>query len=247
MRKNNLSNKKVLKYIDIHNKLLKLIQDGIYPEDSKLPSEPELAKIMEISRTTLRQSLLLLQEDGIIHMKHGQGNFVCKPLNKESVGLEKKTNPIYKCYVNEVDSVDVEFRVGVSNDYIKLILKRDIPLVAAVERYYKTDDKICAHGFTVIPSDTLDKYNIDLKKDNELLNFLENELYEFSHSTSLEIKYIKESEFLKKCNIDSPSHTYVLIIENVFDKTGSIIVNNKFFIPIENSYIKINTYEDRYR
>lgn len=44
MIENNRSNDKAAKYAIAYNKILKLIQDGLYPEGSKLPTEPVLAK-----------------------------------------------------------------------------------------------------------------------------------------------------------------------------------------------------------
>lgn len=44
MIENNLSNDKAAKYEIAYDKILKLIQDGLYHEGSKLPTEPVLAK-----------------------------------------------------------------------------------------------------------------------------------------------------------------------------------------------------------
>jgi len=48
--------KKLPKCVAVYDKLFKLIKDGEFDEAGKLPTEPELAKIMEVSRMTLRQA-----------------------------------------------------------------------------------------------------------------------------------------------------------------------------------------------
>ena len=53
-------------YTSVYDKLYKMIIDGEYPLNSKLPSEPELAKSFGVSRMTLRQALALLQDDGLV-------------------------------------------------------------------------------------------------------------------------------------------------------------------------------------
>ena len=52
------------KFVITYNEILGLIQQGLYPEESKLPPEEELALQMNVSRMTLRKSLNLLKEDG---------------------------------------------------------------------------------------------------------------------------------------------------------------------------------------
>ncbi len=76
-------------YLDVYDKILKLINEGVYPVGSKLPAELELSKMMNVSRMTLRQALSLLQEDGYIVTIHGQGNFIKDNTKLRSVGLEK--------------------------------------------------------------------------------------------------------------------------------------------------------------
>ena len=53
-----------------------MIQDGVYPPGSQLPSEPELALQMDVSRMTLRRALALLQEDNLVINIRGKGNFI---------------------------------------------------------------------------------------------------------------------------------------------------------------------------
>ena len=45
-------------------------------EGGQLPSEPELARRMKISRATLRQAITELEEAGLIRRRHGKGTFV---------------------------------------------------------------------------------------------------------------------------------------------------------------------------
>jgi GntR family transcriptional regulator len=45
-------------------------------ENGRLPSEPELATMLQASRATIRQALASLAEEGLIIRKHGIGTFV---------------------------------------------------------------------------------------------------------------------------------------------------------------------------
>jgi GntR family transcriptional regulator len=52
------------------------IDDGRYPRGSRLPSEPELAIELGVSRPTLREALVLLAREGWLVRRHGSGTFV---------------------------------------------------------------------------------------------------------------------------------------------------------------------------
>ena len=52
------------------------IQNGIYKLDQKLPIEPELMKMLGVGRSSLREALRILENSGIITVKHGIGSFV---------------------------------------------------------------------------------------------------------------------------------------------------------------------------
>ncbi|WP_113913406.1 FadR/GntR family transcriptional regulator [Roseovarius dicentrarchi] len=60
-------------------KVQKMIQDGIFPVDQKLPSQRILAERLGISRPSLREALLTLETLGQIKTYPGRGTFVTKP------------------------------------------------------------------------------------------------------------------------------------------------------------------------
>ena len=62
------------------NTLIDAIQDGKFPVGSQLPPEMELMQILEVSRTTLREALRLLEEQGLIIRRRGLGTYVTKRL-----------------------------------------------------------------------------------------------------------------------------------------------------------------------
>ena len=56
--------------------LLGLIEHGTYEPGEQLPSEKELSVKLGISRSTLREALLNLEQEGIVIRRHGVGTFV---------------------------------------------------------------------------------------------------------------------------------------------------------------------------
>ncbi|MDA3625858.1 GntR family transcriptional regulator [Saccharopolyspora sp. WRP15-2] len=62
--------------VDLYERIVEAIRRGTYPPGSTLPSEPELATDLGVSRPALREALILLQEDGVITVRRGVGRTV---------------------------------------------------------------------------------------------------------------------------------------------------------------------------
>lgn len=66
-------------YLKITNKLLEYIAAGALKSGDKLPSERELCDVFNTTRTTVRESLSLLEANGLIHRQDRRGWFVTAP------------------------------------------------------------------------------------------------------------------------------------------------------------------------
>lgn len=63
----------------IATQLIELIEiQKLLPGD-KLPPERQLAELLAVSRPSLREALHILQAQGIVQIKHGQGTFIQEP------------------------------------------------------------------------------------------------------------------------------------------------------------------------
>ncbi|MBC7222462.1 FadR family transcriptional regulator [Candidatus Bipolaricaulota bacterium] len=71
---------------EVAQQLLRAIKEGVFPVDTKLPSEAELAQMMGVSRPTVREALSALAAVGLIEARPGIGNFVKNPT--ESMAFE---------------------------------------------------------------------------------------------------------------------------------------------------------------
>ena len=70
---------KVNYYEQIADILETSILEDTMAENGKLPSEMELAKRFNVSRTILREALKLLKERGLVQMKTGDGSYITRP------------------------------------------------------------------------------------------------------------------------------------------------------------------------
>jgi GntR family transcriptional regulator len=70
----------------LHKKLNRIIANA--EPDQRLPSEPELAKQLGVSRATLREAMRTFETQGMLRRRQGSGTYVTHPKNIIESGLE---------------------------------------------------------------------------------------------------------------------------------------------------------------
>jgi len=65
------------KYLQLRDYVISQIQSGALEAGAALPSENRLASMMNLARSTIRQALAGLEQDGLVKRIHGKGTFVC--------------------------------------------------------------------------------------------------------------------------------------------------------------------------
>lgn len=79
-------------YLDIYQKLLSNIKEGLYKNGAKLPSEKEIAEQYDVSRITSKKAFEMLVDQGYIKRIPGKGSFV-NDLKTESF-TEQELSPV---------------------------------------------------------------------------------------------------------------------------------------------------------
>lgn len=232
-------NKKTPKFVKVYDKLYKMICDGEFDADDKLPSEPVLAEIMGVSRMTLRQAIGLLQDDGIIQKIQGKGNFLLKNSRRLKRGLQLLQHPVHSSLEVEIDEVEIEFSVQLPNDYARRMLGPLDEAVLFVDRWYKSEGFNVAYTLTMLPTEVLKENSINLSNKKELLKFLEKKVYTKPNTSKLKFNYTETVKFVSSRHANvKEKRTFLLEEEIVLSKTSRII-HNKHYIPLHNSDIII--------
>lgn len=65
-------------YFQLSELLEQEVTSGRWASGFQLPSEPDLCRAFGLSRTTIRQALGRLEQEGLIERRKGQGTFVCE-------------------------------------------------------------------------------------------------------------------------------------------------------------------------
>lgn len=73
--------------IAVYDKIAAAIRTGLLLPSQLLPPEAELGTAFRVSRTVMREALILLEEDGLIRTQRGIGRFIIDVLPK--IGIEE--------------------------------------------------------------------------------------------------------------------------------------------------------------
>jgi GntR family transcriptional regulator len=73
--------------VAIYSRVADGIRAGVFVPGSALPNEIEMGEFLGVSRTVVREALMLLEEDGLIVTRRGIGRFVTTDLPR--IGLEQ--------------------------------------------------------------------------------------------------------------------------------------------------------------
>lgn len=235
-----IEKEKEFKFLAVYNQLFKMINEGVFAEGSRLPSEPELSKLIGVSRTTLRQALALLQDDGLIKNIRGKGNFIIKSHSDKPIGLETIGHPVYRCLTDTIDEVKMQMHIEPSTDYINQTLGRKTAVAVVIDRWYKSQGNPAAYSFTLIPVETISKFNVDLNDNDRVLRFLEKEMYEICSNIVVEVKYSTAGNISAKVSPISPENQFYLIQETLYEDSEFPMASNKHYLPMKSSSIKFH-------
>jgi GntR family transcriptional regulator len=73
--------------VAVYSRIAEAIRNNLLTPGSMLPTETDLGTDMKVSRTVVREALMLLEEDGLIRARRGIGRFVSDTLPR--IGIER--------------------------------------------------------------------------------------------------------------------------------------------------------------
>lgn len=140
-------------YVDVYNQLYADLTEGVYPPESRLPSEQQLAKQYGVTRHILRQALVILVEDGLVCKYQGSGNFVAARLPKTSGGKPGLVNPITAFANCEIQRISIKHNYGPPTKIAQARLGiGPAAQVLAANNYFYGPRGMMARSFVQIPT-----------------------------------------------------------------------------------------------
>ncbi|MGY3717408.1 GntR family transcriptional regulator [Sutcliffiella cohnii] len=162
-------------YLLVVDKLKQDIENNVYREKEKLPSEFELSRQLGVSRATLREALRVLEEEGFVIRRHGVGTFVSpRPVFSSGIeqlnsvtdmiidaGMQPGTIHISSTIQNPTDDDNEKFN-GLEGEQVHYF-----------ERVRTANGQPVVYCIDKIPTNIVENYQYN--KNESLLHLLENE------------------------------------------------------------------------
>ena len=110
-------------YMQIKEELQEAIESKKYSYGERLPSEPDLAKIFNVSRSTIREAIKALAQEGLVMIRHGLGTFVTS--NRQDI----------KSNIADLHSVtEIIVQHGWNPDTVNPLMREEKPDEELIER-----------------------------------------------------------------------------------------------------------------
>lgn len=224
---------KVPLYVRIYEQLFQLIEANHFKEGEKLPGEITLAKELGVSRASIRQALLILQEDGIIHNVQGKGNFLIKTKKNIEIGLERICNAAKTFNNEEHEEISIDINYEMSSKWIQSVLKlKQNMLTVVFYRSYKSNSEYVSYSITIIPYEYLIEYSLDMENKEGLLTFLEDKIYDSVASAKTDLKVTIAGDFIA-AKLNVAEDTVLICLEEVMYKDSGepFVLLKSYFRP----------------
>lgn len=127
--------------------ILQYIEELDVEKDNKLPREEELARMLGVSRITVRQALNDLAAEGIVFRRQGRGTFV----NRDSLNIKVTLSPCMELtqmirnsgYTPSVRLLNIS-RIQRDEKICAALKMEDDDRLVVAEKLFLADGKICA-------------------------------------------------------------------------------------------------------
>ena len=221
---------KIPLYINVYEQIYSMINKGQFKPGEKLPSETELAKLLNVSRGTLRQALLLLQEDNIIFNYQGKGNFVTNNQDVTKEGIEGKSIIAITCNTEEYTKVDinVNFQMPTTKHQKALNIDSSKLLVVIDIDYYVKEEHAC-YLLMFMPYDIISTHNVDLNNKEDVYKFIINFTKKNVLNMQTKISMVNPREkLIKKFNLVREGSLFVFD-EVYYSELGVPVISSKTY------------------
>ena len=146
------------------------------PAGQRLPSEPELAKQLGVSRATLREAMRTFETQGLIRRRQGSGTFVVGKVAVLDSGLEmlESLETMARRLGLEVSVSDLEVeRIAADDEYPKAL---NVPVgtpLTRVRRVIRAESRPVAYLVDILPEAILSPNHLPADFHGSVLDFLQ--------------------------------------------------------------------------
>lgn len=207
---------KIPLYVDAYEEIHNMIITGVFKAGEKLPSETELSKLLNISRSTLRQALFLLREDNLIFNYQGKGNYVTNNQEVTNKGIEEKSLIVITHNTQKYDEIDFKVSVQLPTTKHKNELNvDDSKLLVVLEADYFINNDEAAHMIMFVPYEFLNNNKVNLNEAKDVYDYIVESINKKVINIQSKISISSPREkIIKKFNL--PKEEMLIVFDEVF-------------------------------
>ncbi len=224
-------------YVRAEEALQQLLDSGNYPLGVQLPTEPELAQQLGISRSTLREAMRTFEERGLITRRQGVGTFVSASPTSLVIdsGLEtlESVDTLVQRRGITILTQDLEIRSVTADARLSETMQIDVDTALTLV----TRTKVAAHRTVAYMADWLPATLVSA--DQMFAGFagsvvdylLERDDINVSHATANITPVVADDLMATRLNL-SPGASLLLFEEVVYDAAGDVVdFSRNYFVP----------------
>lgn len=210
-------------YIPLHIQLSKKLEEQIMTGkyENKIPSERELMDMYSVSRTTVREAVTRLVDEGLLKKIHGKGTFVNEkpPIQEWLSSLNSFTDTVKK--MGKVPGSKLLISTKISKeDHSIDIFSEDVYLIERLRYADKNPVAIESHFYPVEIGEKLSAFNLE---EETIYDLLEGELDIILDEAEQYITTKKVEDSLADY-LEIPKGSNVLIAERtIVDNKGKVV------------------------
>jgi GntR family transcriptional regulator len=201
----------------------------------QMPSEPELARQLGVSRATLREAMRTFETQGLISRRQGKGTFVLRPSKVIESGLEVlesiETLARRIGLVVTLGELTVECRPAAKEEAKALELARGSEVVV-VSRAILAENRPVAYLVDILPKDILDPQTLQEDFSGSVLDLLLQRGEPTLANSYCEIGAVSaDSEVARALNIQR-GDALLQFVARLYDRDSRVIdYSFSYFLP----------------
>ena len=205
------------------------------PAESRLPSEPKLAKQMGVSRATLREAMRSFETEGLIRRKQGVGTFVIGDFPIIDAGMEilESLEKIAGRIGLNVSTESLEIQqMQADDEYTRVLGLKEGESITRISRVILTDGRPVAYLVDTLPTSLISMSDFENGYSSSVLDFLLHKgSLNLAHSRT-EIKaVIASGEVAYKLQIQR-GDVLLNFAADLSDSSGKVIDRSySYFVP----------------
>lgn len=231
----------------IKNELLNLFNQENFRPGDKIPSESALMDALQVSRSTLREGLQLLEEEHIIRTRHGIGRyFIAPPIDYryDITRLQSATEMLADYDLHSKPQVVTVTEIPADAQVASRLEIAPGTSVLYLERIWYAEKIPVICSIDIVPKNYLSQECNTLVFDGSLTKFLAEKCgIQLDHARST-IKAIFSDAFISRIGLANSRVPWIYLEQVNYDQSGRAVIYSKDYHHSDYITFHVSRYRD---